>query len=84
MRIGRLPGLRRRAHLVQMVLDRVAPHPEIEKVSLGVLSNNPRGIHLCATLGFQVEGRLRGEYKFPDGHHVDNNQTARFVKPLME
>ena len=84
MCIRRLPGLRRRAHPIQMVLDRAALHREIEKVSLGVLSNSPRGIHLYATLGFQVEGRLRGEYKFPDGQQVDNLQMARFVKPLME
>lgn len=69
-------------NLIQMVLDWATLHPDIEKVSLGVLSNNPGGKALYDSMGFREEGRLRAEYKFPDGSHVDNIQMARFVKPV--
>ena len=69
-------------NLLKMVLDWAALHPEVEKVSLGVISNNPGAKALYESLGFREEGRLQAEYKLPDGSHLDNILMTRFVKPV--
>lgn len=53
--------------LVAAGLQWARQNPMIRKVSLAVFDDNERAIALYQSLGFQEEGRRRGEYREPDG-----------------
>jgi RimJ/RimL family protein N-acetyltransferase len=44
----------------------------LEKICLGVLSNNERALHVYHKLGFQEEGRQRKQVRFEDGTYADD------------
>lgn len=51
----------------------------VEKVTLGVFSNNKRAFHLYERFGFEVEGVRRRHY-YIAGRHEDEIDMALFVK----
>jgi RimJ/RimL family protein N-acetyltransferase len=53
--------------------------PGVEKVVLGVFSNNKRAWHLYEKFGFVVEG-VRKDHYYIDGKHEDEVDMALFVK----
>jgi len=53
--------------------------PGVEKVVLGVFSNNKRAWHLYEKFGFVVEGVRKGHY-YIDGEREDEIDMALFVK----
>jgi RimJ/RimL family protein N-acetyltransferase len=53
--------------------------PGVEKVVLGVFSNNERALRLYEKFGFEVEGVRRKHY-YIDGKHEDEVDMALFVK----
>ena len=65
--------------LLEALLIRAENHPEIEKVSLGVLSTNARAIPLYRSLGFVEEGRKIDEVKIGN-RYVDDILMYKRVK----
>jgi len=53
--------------------------PGVEKVILGVFSNNGRALGLYEKFGFKVEG-VRKDHYYIDGKHEDEIDMALFVK----
>ena len=53
--------------------------PGVEKVILGVFSNNKRALRLYEKFGFVVEG-VRKKHYYIDGKHEDEIDMALFVK----
>ncbi|MGN7400009.1 GNAT family N-acetyltransferase [Cytobacillus praedii] len=51
----------------------------IEKISLGVLSTNPRAIALYKRMGFIEEGRKIKEIKFSEDSYADDILMSKFV-----
>jgi len=52
----------------------------VEKVILGVFSNNKRALRLYEKFGFEVEG-VRKDHYYIDGKREDEIDMALFVKP---
>jgi ribosomal protein S18 acetylase RimI-like enzyme len=52
---------------------------EVEKITLGVFSNNQRAFHLYERFGFEVEGVKKSQY-YIAGKHVDEIEMALFLK----
>ena len=65
--------------LMSSALEWAKAQDEVEKVILGVFSNNPRAIHLYEKFGFKVEGVRKSQYYFA-GKHTDEIDMALFVK----
>lgn len=66
--------------LLTTLLDWATEHPQIDKVTLGVLASNERALHLYTALGFIEEGRRYRFVKYEDGRYVDDIQMYRWVK----
>jgi len=66
--------------LLSTVLEWATAHPQIEKVTLGVLASNERALHLYTSLGFIEEGRRYRFVKYADGDYVDDILMYRWVK----
>jgi ribosomal protein S18 acetylase RimI-like enzyme len=56
--------------------------PGVEKVVLGVFSNNKRAFGLYEKFGFAVEGVRKAHY-YIDGKREDEIDMALFVKPMQ-
>ncbi|GEC87928.1 GNAT family N-acetyltransferase [Brevibacillus brevis] len=65
--------------LLKELLAWAEQHPLIEKVSLGVFSNNLRAIALYKSLGFVEEGRKVKEFKLAENEYVDDVLMYKFV-----
>ncbi len=65
--------------LVQTLLDFAAAQPVIEKVAMGVFSNNTRALNLYKKLGFIEEGRKVKEIKIGHDNYVDMILLHKFV-----
>jgi len=65
--------------LIKELLNWAEQNPLIEKVSLGVLSTNQRGIELYKSMGFVEEGRKIKEVKFSEGLYVDDILMYKLV-----
>lgn len=55
-------------------------HPVIEKIGLGVFSNNAGAINLYKKLGFVEEGRRVREIKIGTDDYVDSILMYKLVK----
>lgn len=67
--------------MLSHALDWTGQHPAIEKVHLEVHDTNAAGRALYTRLGFEEEGRLRGQIQVTPGHYADLIQMGRWVKP---
>ncbi len=65
--------------LLKELLAWAEQHPLIEKVSLGVFSNNLRAIALYKSLGFVEEGRKVKEFKLAENEYADDILMYKFV-----
>jgi len=65
--------------LVAHALEWAKKRKEVEKVALGVFSNNERAFRLYEKFGFEVEGVKRKQYHIA-GKHEDEIDMALFVK----
>lgn len=65
--------------LLQELLAWAKQNPLIEKVSLGVFSNNLRAIALYKSLGFVEEGRKVKEFKLAENEYADDILMYKFV-----
>ncbi|MGG3546244.1 N-acetyltransferase family protein [Bacillus paranthracis] len=54
----------------------------LEKICLGVLSNNKRAIHVYKKLGFQEEGGQIKQIKFENGEYADDILMALHLKEI--
>jgi RimJ/RimL family protein N-acetyltransferase len=72
--MGMLPRVRSRG-LGTLLLNRLIAWaqevPQLEKINLRVISNNPRAMALYRKLGFLEEGRRVREIKYSDGSYAD-------------
>ncbi len=72
--MGMLPKLRSRG-LGTLLLDTLIAWandvPQLEKINLRVISNNPRAMALYRKLGFVEEGRRAREIKYSDASYAD-------------
>lgn len=66
--------------LMTAALEWARKEPGVEKVVLGVFSNNKRAFRLYKRFGFKVEGVRRDHY-YIDGKREDEIDMAIFVKP---
>lgn len=62
--------------LLSSALDWARATPCVRRVELGVLATNPGALALYESLGFVVEGRLRGRFLQADGSLADDLQMA--------
>jgi RimJ/RimL family protein N-acetyltransferase len=72
--MGMLPKARRRGLgtlLLNQLIEWTKSVPQLEKINLRVISNNPRAMGLYRKLGFQEEGRRIREIKYSDGSYAD-------------
>lgn len=67
------------SRLMERALDWSRKEPGVEKVILGVFSNNERALRLYQKFGFEVEGVRRDHY-YIDGRREDEVDMALFVK----
>ena len=65
--------------LVAYALEWAKSQKDVEKVVLGVFSNNKRAFRLYEKFGFKVEGVKRDQY-YIDGRHADEIDMALFPK----
>ena len=65
--------------LMGVALEWANRQPLVEKVVLGVFSNNKRAFGLYEKFGFKVEG-VRKDHYYIDGRHEDEIDMALFVK----
>lgn len=65
--------------LLKALLDWAEKNPFIEKVSLGVFSNNHRAISLYKKMGFLEEGRKIKEFKLSEHEYIDDILMCKFV-----
>lgn len=65
--------------LMTRALEWAKAQREVEKVILGVFSNNPRAVRLYEKFGFKVEGVRKGQY-YIAGKHADEIDMALFLK----
>ncbi len=72
--MGMLPKVRGRG-LGTLLLNKLIAWandvPQLEKINLRVISNNPRAMALYRKLGFVEEGRRAREIKYSDGSYAD-------------
>jgi RimJ/RimL family protein N-acetyltransferase len=66
--------------LMDTLIHWATDHPVIEKVALGVFSNNARAVNLYKKLGFIEEGRKIKEIKISPDKYVDSILMYKFVK----
>jgi RimJ/RimL family protein N-acetyltransferase len=66
--------------LMDALIKWASEHPVIEKIGLGVFSNNAGAINLYKKLGFIEEGRKVKEIKINPGSYVDSVLMYKFVK----
>lgn len=66
--------------LIEVMLEWARANERIEKVVLGVFADNTRAISLYRSMGFEEEGRRRGEFKVGPGRYSDDLIMARWVK----
>ena len=66
--------------LMETVIKWASEHLVIEKIGLGVFSNNTRAINLYEKLGFVEEGRRVKEIKMDTDNYVDSILMYKFVK----
>jgi RimJ/RimL family protein N-acetyltransferase len=55
------------------------PHIKVEKIELGVLSENATAIRLYESLGFEREGLVRKAVKTREGRYLDEVQMGLFL-----
>lgn len=67
--------------LMARALEWAKAQKEVEKIILGVFSNNQRALHLYEKFGFKVEGVKKRQY-YVAGKHEDEIEMALFLKPL--
>ncbi len=81
--MGMLPKVRSRG-LGTLLLNRLITWakevPQIEKINLRVIANNPRAMGLYRKLGFLEEGRKVREIKYADGSYVDEILMAKLLR----
>jgi ribosomal protein S18 acetylase RimI-like enzyme len=65
--------------LMELMLDWARNQPQLEKISLTVLSTNEPAIGLYRSLGFHEEGRKLKEFRMPDGTYADDVLMFREV-----
>lgn len=65
--------------LMTRALDWAKVQDGVEKVILGVFSDNTRALHLYEKFGFKVEGVRKSQY-YIGGKHADEIDMALFVK----
>lgn len=65
--------------LLETVINWAKRHDTIEKVCLGVMSNNLPAIAIYEKLGFVEEGLIRKAYKLKNGTYLDEHRMALFV-----
>ena len=65
--------------LMDRALEWARKRPDVEKIVLGVFSNNPRALHLYQKFGFEVEGVRKRHYHI-EGEQVDEIDMALFLK----
>ena len=65
--------------LIVYALEWVKSHEEIEKIILGVFSNNRKALRLYEKFGFEVEGIKKRQY-YIAGKHEDEIEMALFLK----
>ncbi|WP_062104383.1 GNAT family N-acetyltransferase [Bacillus niameyensis] len=65
--------------LLKALIEWAEEHPLIEKVCLGVFSNNARALSLYKSMGFKEEGRKIKEFKLGDEEYIDDILMYRFV-----
>jgi len=65
--------------LIAYALAWARKQPGVEKVVLGVFSNNERAFHVYEKFGFRVEG-VRKDHYYIDGKREDEIDMAIFVK----
>lgn len=66
--------------LMDTLIKWASKHPVIEKIGLGVFSNNAGAINLYKKLGFIEEGRKVKEIKINPDSYVDSILMNKFVK----
>lgn len=66
--------------LIDVMLQWARASDRIEKVVLGVFADHTRAISLYRSMGFEEEGRRRGEFKVGPGRYCDDLIMARWVK----
>ncbi len=66
--------------MMQSLIDWAQNDAVLEKLTLGVYSDNPVARRLYEKMGFIEEGRHLRHYKFSDGRYVDSILMAKFVK----
>lgn len=66
--------------LMDALIEWATEHPVIEKISLGVFSNNAGAINLYKKLGFVEEGRKVKEIKIDHDCYIDSILMNKFVK----
>ena len=66
--------------LMETVIEWASDHPIIEKIGLGVFSNNVGAINLYKKSGFVEEGRKVKEIKIGPDNYVDSILMYKFVK----
>ncbi len=57
--------------MIIALIDWARSHPIIERVELSVSTNNPRGIYLYESLGFEREGYKKKAMKLDTGEYTD-------------
>ncbi|WP_394139968.1 GNAT family N-acetyltransferase [Cytobacillus oceanisediminis] len=65
--------------LLKALLAWAEKNPSVEKVSLGVFSNNHRAISLYKKMGFLEEGRKIKEFKLSEHEYIDDILMCKFV-----
>ncbi|CAM3667120.1 GNAT family N-acetyltransferase [Aeromicrobium ponti] len=65
--------------LLKALLSWAEKNPFVEKVSLGVFSNNHRAISLYKKMGFLEEGRKIKEFKLSEHEYIDDILMCKFV-----
>ena len=66
--------------LMESLIEWASGHPIIEKIGLGVFSNNAGAINMYNKLGFVEEGRKAKEIKIGPGNYADSILMCKFVK----
>jgi RimJ/RimL family protein N-acetyltransferase len=70
--------------LMEVLIEWADQNPVVEKIKLGVVATNERGLALYHKMGFVQEGRQSYEFKREDGTYLDNVQMYRLVGPLQD
>ncbi len=70
--------------MIEIMIEWVRQHPELERIGLSVFATNSRAIKLYESLGFKAFGRSPGRYKLADGTYADNVLMYQFVQPSVK